>query len=137
MPRWFRELGPSYRAANPAGVQKWIDLNHKSETGKGARQKLVNVVSPEKLETLKVRTLLMTGARGHVHISSIMRMIARHVPDNEVVIAPECGHSIYWEQPEFFNRAVLGFIGRRIKIKLAIAVSIPGVEQRLNSRPIA
>ncbi len=22
--RWFRELGPSYRAANPAGVQKWI-----------------------------------------------------------------------------------------------------------------
>jgi pimeloyl-ACP methyl ester carboxylesterase len=39
LPRWFRELGPSYRAANPAGVQKWIELNHKSETGNGARQK--------------------------------------------------------------------------------------------------
>ena len=115
LPRWFRELGPSYRAANPAGVQKWIELNHKSETGKGARQKLVNVVTPEKLETLKVRTLLMTGAADMFTSPSIMRMIARHVPDNEVVIAPECGHSIYWEQPEFFNRTVLGFIGRDIK----------------------
>jgi pimeloyl-ACP methyl ester carboxylesterase len=115
LPRWFRELGPSYRAANPAGVQKWIELNHKSETGKGARQKLVNVVSPAKLETLRVRTLLMTGAADMFTSPSIMRMIARHVPDNEVVIAPECGHSIYWEQPEFFNRTVLGFIGRGIK----------------------
>ena len=115
LPRWFRELGPSYRAANPAGVQKWIELNHKSETGKGARQKLVNVVTPEKLETLKVCTLLMTGAADMFTSPSIMRMIARHVPDNEVVIAPECGHSIYWEQPEFFNRTVLGFIGRSIK----------------------
>ena len=115
LPRWFRELGPSYRAANPAGVQKWIELNHKSETGKGARQKLVNVVTPEKLETLKVRTLLMTGAADMFTSPSIMRMIALHVPNNEVVIAPECGHSIYWEQPEFFNRTVLGFIGRGIK----------------------
>ena len=115
LPRWFRELGPSYRAANPAGVQKWIELNHKSETGKGARQKLVNVVSPEKLEKLRVRTLLMTGAADMFTSPSIMRMIARHVPDNEVVIAPECGHSIYWEQPEFFNRTVLGFIARCIK----------------------
>jgi pimeloyl-ACP methyl ester carboxylesterase len=115
LPRWFRELGPSYRAANPAGVQKWIELNHKSETGKGARQKLVNVVTPEKLETLKVRTLLMTGAADMFTSPSIMRMIARHVPDNEVVIAPECGHSVYWEHPEFFNRTVLGFLGRRIK----------------------
>ena len=115
LPRWFRELGPSYRAANPAGVQKWIELNHKSETGKGARQKLVNVVTPEKLETLKVCTLLMTGAADMFTSPSIMRMIARHVPDNEVVIAPECGHSIYWEQPELFNRTVLGFIGRSIK----------------------
>jgi pimeloyl-ACP methyl ester carboxylesterase len=44
-----------------------------------------------------------------------MRMIARHVPDNEVVIVPECGHSPYWEHPEFFNRIVLGFIGRRLQ----------------------
>jgi pimeloyl-ACP methyl ester carboxylesterase len=115
LPRWFRELGPSYRGANPAGVAKWTELNHKSETGRGARQKLVNVVTPEKLETLKVRTLLMTGAADMFTPPSIMRMIARHVPNNELVIVPECGHSPYWEQPEFFNRTVLEFIGRASK----------------------
>jgi len=112
LPRWFRELGPSYRGVNPEGVAKWTELNHKSETGRGARQKLVNVVTPEKLETLKVRTLLMTGAADMFTPPSITRMIARHVPINEVVIVPECGHSPYWEQPQFFNRTVLGFIGR-------------------------
>ena len=115
LPRWFRELGPSYRGANPEGIAKWTELNHLSETGKGARQKLVNVVTPEKLGTLKVRTLLMTGAADMFTPPSITRMIARHVPDNEVVIVPECGHSPYWEQPEFFNHSVLGFIGRRSK----------------------
>jgi pimeloyl-ACP methyl ester carboxylesterase len=53
LPRWFRELGPSYRAVNPEGVAKWIELNEKSETGRGARQNLVNVVTPDKLESLK------------------------------------------------------------------------------------
>jgi pimeloyl-ACP methyl ester carboxylesterase len=115
LPRWFRELGPSYRGANPEGVAKWTELNHKSETGRGVRQKFVNIVTPEKLETLKVRTLLMAGAADMFTPPSITRMIARHVPNNEVAIVPECGHSPYWEQPDFFNRTVLGFIGRTVK----------------------
>ncbi|MFC1815218.1 alpha/beta fold hydrolase [Thermodesulfobacteriota bacterium] len=112
LPLWFRELGSSYRAANPEGVEKWIELNHRSETGKGARQKLANVVTPEKLETLKVPTLLMTGTADLSTPASVTRMIARHVPDNEVAIVAESGHSPYWEQPEFFNHTVLDFIGR-------------------------
>jgi pimeloyl-ACP methyl ester carboxylesterase len=112
LPRWFRELGPSYRAANPEGVAKWIELNHKSELGRGARQKLHHVVTPEKLQTLKVPTLLMTGGADMFTPPEITRMIARHVPNKEVVIAAECGHSIYWERPDFFNRTVLNFIDR-------------------------
>lgn len=110
LPRWFRELGPSYRAVNPEGVAKWTELNQKSETGRGARQKRVHVVTPEELETIKTPTLLMTGAADMFTPPSIMRMIARHVPNNELIIVPESGHSPYWEQPEFFNRTVLEFI---------------------------
>jgi pimeloyl-ACP methyl ester carboxylesterase len=112
LPRWYWELGPSYRAANPEGVERWKELNHKSETGKGARQKVVNVVTPAKLETLAVPTLLMTGAADLATPPSIMRMIARHVPNNECVIVAESGHSPYWERPDFYNRTVLDFIGR-------------------------
>lgn len=112
LPRWYRELGPSYRAINPAGVAKWTEINELSETGRGARQKLVNVVTPEKLETLRVPTLLMTGSADMFTPPSVQRLIARHIPDNELLVAPECGHSIYWERPDLFNRAVLDFIGR-------------------------
>lgn len=115
LPRWFRELGPSYRAANAAGVAKWDELNRVSETGRGARQKFVNVVTPEKLATIRVPTLLITGAADMFTPPSIMRMIARHISHAEVVIVPECGHSPYWEQPELFNRTVLEFIGRASK----------------------
>jgi pimeloyl-ACP methyl ester carboxylesterase len=27
-------------------------------------------------------------------------------------VAPESGHSVYWEEPALFNRAVLGFIAK-------------------------
>jgi pimeloyl-ACP methyl ester carboxylesterase len=115
LPRWFWELGPSYRAANPAGVEKWNELNRKSVGFRGPRQKLTNEVTPAKLETLSVPTLLITGTADLVTPPSIMRMIARHVPNNELVIIPEAGHSPYWEQPEIFNKAVLDFIGQHSK----------------------
>jgi pimeloyl-ACP methyl ester carboxylesterase len=111
LPRWFWELGPSYRAANAAGVEKWNELTRRSVTGGGARQKLANLVTPAKLETLRVPTLLITGAADLVTPPSIMRMIARHLPNRELVIVAECGHSPYWEQPALFNQAVLDFIG--------------------------
>jgi len=112
LPRWYRELGPSYRAINPAGVAKWTEINGLSETGRGARQKFVNIVTPEKLETLRVPTLLMTGSADMFTPPSVQRLIARHIPDSEVLVAPECGHSIYWERPDLFNRSVLDFIAR-------------------------
>ena len=112
LPRWYRELGPSYRAINPDGVAKWTEINEISETDRGARQKLVNVVTPDKLETLRVPTLLMTGSADMFTPPSVQRLIARHIPDNELLVMPECGHSIYWERPDLFNRAVLDFIAR-------------------------
>jgi pimeloyl-ACP methyl ester carboxylesterase len=46
---------------------------------------------------------------------SISRMIAAEIPNSQVVLIPEAGHSSYWEQPEIFNRAVLDFIGGQSK----------------------
>jgi len=112
LPRWFWELGPSYRAANPEGTERWSELNRKSIPKRGPRQKVANVVTPEKLATLKVPTLLMSGPADHSTPPSITRMLARHIPNCEVVIIEEAGHSSYWENPNAFNRAVLDFIGR-------------------------
>jgi pimeloyl-ACP methyl ester carboxylesterase len=39
-------------------------------------------------------------------------MYAARIPGAELRIVPEGGHSLYWEQPELFNRALLEFFSR-------------------------
>lgn len=113
LPRWFRELGPSYRAANPNGVDKWIEINERSETGKGVRQKRANTITPESLEDVGKPVLLMTGDADMSTPPPVLRMCADRIPDCRVRIVAECGHSIYWEHPNVFNETILDFISRQ------------------------
>ena len=115
MPVEFRELGASYRAANPAGAKLWTELAHKAVTGGDFRQRVANEMTTAKLEGMKVRTLLITGDADLITPPSIMRMVAQHIPGSEIVIAPESGHSTYWEQPDIFNRSIMSFIARGAK----------------------
>src|SRR5579859_779030 len=115
LPPEFRELGPSYRAANPDGVRQWLELEHKARSGELVRQHFGNAISAEKLKTIKIPTLLMTGDADLYTPPSLLRMVAAQIPGSEVVIVPDTGHAIYWERPDVFNRVVLDFIGRHSK----------------------
>jgi pimeloyl-ACP methyl ester carboxylesterase len=115
MPADFRELGPSYRAANPAGVKTWLELEHKAVTSNPFRQKAANVITEATLKRLPLPTLLITGEADLYSPPALIRMVAAQIPNSEVVIVREAGHSSYWEQPEEFNRAVLGFLARHSK----------------------
>jgi len=110
LPPEFREIGPSYRAANPEGVKAWIELEHKALIGPRVSQTLKNQITQAKLKDLKLPTLLIAGAADLYTPPSISRMIAAEIPNSRLALIPEAGHSIYWEQPELFNRAVLDFI---------------------------
>jgi pimeloyl-ACP methyl ester carboxylesterase len=110
----MRELGPSYRVANPSGAERWKELERTARPG-GAQpppQTFRNRVTFALLETMTLPTLLMTGDADMYAPPAVLRMFAAHVKHAESVIVPEAGHSAYWENPEIFNRAVLGFIGK-------------------------
>jgi pimeloyl-ACP methyl ester carboxylesterase len=115
MPVEFRELGASYRAANPEGARLWTELAHKAVTGGEFRQQVANEITTARLEAMPVPTLLITGDADLITPPSIMRMVAQHIHGSEMTIVAESGHSTYWEQPDIFNRAVLGFLGKRGK----------------------
>jgi pimeloyl-ACP methyl ester carboxylesterase len=115
LPVDFRELGPSYRAANPEGAKHWLELEHKALVGREYRQTLKNQISQARLRELKLPVLLIPGAADLATPPSIARLIAAEIPNSEVAIASEAGHSVYWEQPDVFNRAVLDFVGRHGK----------------------
>jgi pimeloyl-ACP methyl ester carboxylesterase len=112
MPVEFRELGPSYRAANPEGMRQWVELARKATTGGEFRQRSANQITTAMIEGVKVPTLLIAGDADLETPPSILRMVARHIPGSEVAIVAEAGHSVYWEQPEIFNRTVMGFIAK-------------------------
>jgi pimeloyl-ACP methyl ester carboxylesterase len=112
LPRWFRELGPSYRAANEEGVKLWVDLAERGAAPEGARQKTANKVTEAMLGTLRVPTLLMTGVADTSTPPATLRMVARKLADCEIFIVPECGHSAYWERPDIFNAVMTDFLSR-------------------------
>ena len=115
LPLDFRELGPSYRATEPAGVARWLALSGKRQASAGAKVVAGNneEVTWAKLEGLKIPTLLLTGDADLYTPPSVLRMFTARMPHAESAVIPETGHSSYWESPEVFNRTVLDFLARQ------------------------
>jgi pimeloyl-ACP methyl ester carboxylesterase len=114
LPPEIREVGPSYRAANPEGTRRWVELERVSRPPGplAPAQTMRNRVTFSLLEGIKVPTLLLTGDADLFAPPFVLRLFAARIKKAESIIVPEAGHSAYWEQPEVFNRAVLDFIRR-------------------------
>jgi pimeloyl-ACP methyl ester carboxylesterase len=114
LPAEVRELGPSYRAADPEGTRRWVELERLSRPGgpAAAAQAMRNRITFSLLERIEVPTLLITGGADLYAPPPVLALFAARIRGAESVIVPEVGHSAYWEQPEIFNRAVLDFHGK-------------------------
>jgi pimeloyl-ACP methyl ester carboxylesterase len=109
MPADFRELGPSYRAANAEGTRRW---HTRAQEKPRVTYTMRSRITWAALETIKLPTLLLTGDADLYMPPSVLRLFAARFPKCESLVIPECGHSAYWEQPELFNRAVLDFLNK-------------------------
>jgi pimeloyl-ACP methyl ester carboxylesterase len=113
MPAYFRELSPSYRAMDPAGAERWKELERNSMPGPHVAQHYVNELSLSSLSQLAMPTLLIAGDADLIAPPPLARLFARRIARSELAVIAECGHSAYWERPAQFNNAVLGFLGRQ------------------------
>jgi pimeloyl-ACP methyl ester carboxylesterase len=113
LPPDFRELGPAYRAANPEGVQQWLQIERSGQPSATLPpQETRNRLTFELIETITRPTLLITGGADLYAPPPVQQLLAERLPHAGTLIIPEAGHSSYWEQPDIFNRAVLAFIQR-------------------------
>jgi pimeloyl-ACP methyl ester carboxylesterase len=113
LPLEVRELGPSYRAANPAGVARWLELSTLGQQAASGRPPVIAQAVPvtfAALRALHVPTLLLTGDADLYTPPAVLALFAEHMPRAEVVIVDDSGHAANWENPEAFNRAVLRFL---------------------------
>src|SRR5207249_12019847 len=75
MPADFRELGPSYRAANAEGTRRWAALAQP----RAPDQKMRNRITFAALETIKTPTLLITGDADLYSPPPVLRMFAARI----------------------------------------------------------
>jgi pimeloyl-ACP methyl ester carboxylesterase len=113
LPHEFRELSPSYRAIDAAGVQRWRELHEQSRGGNPeVYQPAGEPATLAAIARLSMPVLFISGDADLISPPPVARLFQRTVRGSELVVFPECGHSAYWERPGEFNAAVLGFIGR-------------------------
>jgi pimeloyl-ACP methyl ester carboxylesterase len=108
----FLELGPSYRALNPEGVARFVELEHAAKAKGVFRQPLGVRVDWAAMERLRMSVLLLTGEADLYAPPPLQRMIAGHLSRHEMLTLREVGHAPYWEAPAKFNRLVLAFLRR-------------------------
>jgi len=116
MPNSFLELSPSYRFANPEGVARWSEFEAKNRAPEGVRgpaQPYKNPVTLELIEGIRIPTLVIAGDADLYAPPALMRRIADRIKGAQLIAVPEVGHSVWWEAPDKFNRAVLTFIAKR------------------------
>lgn len=112
MPAEFRELGPSYRGANPEGVAAWLDLEHHALVDAKPKNGSANKFVWKNFAKISGPVLFIAGGADLAAPPTMMRHVANHVPNAELLIVPDSGHSVYWERPKVFNEAVLEFFRR-------------------------
>ncbi len=110
MPADFRELGPSYRFADPDGAARWLALEHAAIPGRRVRQPAASQVTLAALGLLAMPCLLLTGDADLWAPPAVQRMVAGHIPRCDTAVIAEAGHSAHWEQPAAFNAALLRFL---------------------------
>jgi pimeloyl-ACP methyl ester carboxylesterase len=110
LPIELRELGPTYRATDPDGVQRWLDIVHQSGETTARRQKLALDITLSVLETLQVPTLALAANADLLAPPPLMRLIAERIPTATYAALPEAGHSAHWEFPTDWNHQVLTFM---------------------------
>jgi pimeloyl-ACP methyl ester carboxylesterase len=114
LPLELRELSPSYRARDDAGVRAWLEVAQAAgEPGPSARQRMHRDIKLCDLESLRVPTLLLAGGADLLAPPELMLRIAEHLPDQQLEVLASAGHCLHWEEPSEWNRLVLDFLHRR------------------------
>ena len=113
LPVELRELGPSYRGADPDGAARWLEIDQASRPGGAVpAQPLRAPITYARLQTMQVPTLVLSGAADLLSPPALMRMLSAHIPTARFVSLPDAGHAGFWERPQVWNGLVLEFISQ-------------------------
>jgi pimeloyl-ACP methyl ester carboxylesterase len=112
LPPHIRELGPSYRAADPGGTDRWLEIEKVSRLPGAPAQPPKNRITFSSIGNIATPTLFIAGGADLYAPPPMVQLFADRVRGSQMVAIPEAGHSTFWETPDRFNEAVLRFLGQ-------------------------
>jgi pimeloyl-ACP methyl ester carboxylesterase len=111
MPAEVREISPSYRGMNPHGVGRWKEIYASAKAGGGPHAPELRTPNTyAKIASITTPTLVIAGDVDLTSTPGAVRLWAKRLKGHEFMLITEAGHSVAWEQPEQFNKAVLDFL---------------------------
>lgn len=111
-PAHYREVGPSYRGANPQGTQRWIAIDAQSRQPGAVDQPLRVPNTFAKIAAITAPALVIAAGADLLAPPALMRIWAAHLKHYEWTVIHDAGHAMAWEQPGAFNDIVLEFLRR-------------------------
>jgi pimeloyl-ACP methyl ester carboxylesterase len=108
----YREVGPSYRGADPEGTKRWIEIDEHAQQPGAPSQPLRMPNTFAKLAAITMPILVMAADADLLAPPALMRTWAAHLKNHEFAVVPDSGHAISWEHPDLFNEKVLTFVKR-------------------------
>lgn len=108
--RPYLEVGVAYRAENPEGYARFIEMEHTSRQTDAPAQPMRTPNTFAKVATIQAETLILMGGADLLAPPALMRTWASHLKQVRYVEIPDAGHSINWERPQQFNALVLHFL---------------------------
>jgi pimeloyl-ACP methyl ester carboxylesterase len=112
LPESFREIGPSFRAIEPARVAAWAHAQELAKQPGAEFQPLRTPNTFAKISQIRIPMLAITASADLYAPPTLMARWVRHIPHAKVVAIVDAGHSVPMEQPALFNAAVLNFLER-------------------------
>lgn len=108
--RAFLEVGVSYRAENPEGLARFVQMEHTARQPTAPAQPMRTPNTFSKVSGILAKTLIITGGADLLAPPPLMTCWARHLRSAFFVNLPDAGHSLNWERPHEFNQHVLRFL---------------------------
>jgi pimeloyl-ACP methyl ester carboxylesterase len=109
-PAEVREMSPSYRGFNPEGVAQWKAIYESSKQAGRQEPPFRTPNTTAKIASLTTPVMVMAGDVDLTTPTGAIRLWAKQLKSYEWTLITEAGHSLAWEQPEAFNKAVLEFV---------------------------
>ena len=106
----FRALSAGFRTRNPAMANLYLQIQRSNPLRAESGGILYGGPRGKDLKNLIMPVQFIVGEDDEITPPHVLELASAHIEGSEVIIVPDCGHSVYFEKPGIFNFEVEKFI---------------------------